>query len=69
MKVDLTINDFPSNKANCATCTQKSTLFCVRNRRSKTFGNRAGYVKNDSTGSYDGVIYRCPNYQGPFQTA
>lgn len=63
MNEQITIDDFPSDRANCATCTRKGGG-CPR--REKRYPN--GYVKSSVNGDYTGIIYRCPNYTGPYET-
>lgn len=57
-----TIEDFPSNKANCGTCTRKGGA-CARSEKR----HPNGYIKNSQTGEVAGIIYGCPNYTGPFK--
>ena len=61
MNVQYNLEDFPSDKANCGTCTRKGG-HCLRSE--KRFPN--GLVRNSLTGNFDGVIYRCVNYTGKF---
>ena len=60
----MTIDDFPTDRANCATCTQRRSLFCERMRVRS--GVRGGYLHGPS-GSVTGVIYRCVNYVGRYR--
>ena len=54
-----TIEDFPSDRANCGNCTRKGGS-CARSE--KQYPN--GYVKDSQTGEISGIIYCCPNYTG-----
>jgi len=62
MKVELTLEDFPSDKKNCGNCTRKAGV-CPRRKKS----NQNGYVMNSVTGEVGGIIYCCPNYTGHFE--
>ena len=57
-----TIEDFPSDKANCGNCTRKGGV-CPRSQ--KRFPN--GYIMNSLTGEISGIIYCCPHYTGRFK--
>lgn len=68
MKVPLpTLDDLPSNKANCATCTRKGG-FCPRNKNIKSRGRSIqhnGLLYNEA-GDCTGMIAGCLNYTGPY---
>lgn len=58
----LTIDDFPQDKANCATCTQKMRMLCEREKHKADKGTIKG-----PNGNISGVIYRCVNYEGKYK--
>ena len=60
MKVDITLDDFPQDRANCGNCTRKGGA-CVRSKNNKTQHNGNLYGFNSEV---TGVIYRCVNYTG-----
>lgn len=65
MKRDLipTIEDLPTNKANCATCTRKGGD-CARNKDIKNHQHNG--LLYGLNGDIVGMIVRCVNYTGPF---
>ena len=64
MKVPLpTLDDLPTNKANCATCTRKGG-YCPRNKTRKNKQHN-GLLYNDA-GECTGMIAGCLNYTGPY---
>ena len=64
MKVPIpTIEDFPSDRANCGTCTRKGG-YCPRSKSNKRQHNGLLYGFNKEV---IGIIYRCPNYTGKYQ--
>lgn len=57
-----TIDDLPTHKKSCATCTYRG-IDCPRmNKRYPQ-----GYVKNTLTGETGGMIACCQNYEGKFK--
>lgn len=62
MKTIITLDDFPSNEANCGNCTRKGGG-CLRSKSDKTIHN--GYMYGIG-GDPSGIIYRCPHYTGPY---
>ena len=60
----LTLEDFPPNKKNCATCTRKGGA-CERSKNNKQQHN--GYIYSPINKEPSGIIYCCPNYTGPFK--
>ncbi len=64
MKIPIpTLEDFPSDRANCGNCTRKGGS-CPRSKNNKQQHNGLLYGLN---GEVSGIIYRCLNYTGPFQ--
>ena len=61
MQVIPTINDFPTDKRNCATCQQTASALCERDKRKA----HKGYLKG-LYGEISGVIYCCVNYIGKY---
>lgn len=68
MKVPLpTLDDLPTNKANCATCTRNGG-YCPRNKSIKSSGHSTqhnGLLYNEA-GECTGMIAGCLNYTGPY---
>lgn len=60
----ITLEDLPSDKANCGNCTRKLGV-CLRTHSNKRQHN--GYFY-DSNGEVVGMITKCPNYTGPFDS-
>lgn len=58
-----TIDDLPTNKANCLTCTRKSVL-CWRRRHTKS--NPNDYLKSPN-GEIGGMVCWCPHYTGEYE--
>ena len=56
-----TLDDFPQDQANCATCTRKGGA-CARTGKSTP----NGLLRNPCTGEISGMIIYCPNYTGPY---
>lgn len=61
----LSLDDFPSDKKNCGTCTRKSGI-CPRTKSDKTIHN--GYLYG-TAGEPSGIIYCCPHYTGLYEQA
>lgn len=63
MKIPIpTIDDFPSDRANCGNCTRKGGV-CARSKsKQRHNGLLMGYA-----GEVTGIIYCCPSYTGPYQ--
>lgn len=59
MNVQLTIDDLPQGKKNCATCTYRGPG-CARMQ--KRYPN--GMVKSSVTGEIGGIIAGCVHYKG-----
>lgn len=57
-----TLDDFPSDRANCATCTRKGGS-CARSNKNTP----NGIVRNSMTGDVGGIIYRCQHYTGQYE--
>lgn len=64
MKVEMTMDDFQQDKANCATC-ERQDASCPRAKWRKDHHN--GYIKNSQTGDVGGIIYCCPHYTGIYK--
>ncbi len=62
MKVDITLEDFPNDRANCGNCTRRGGA-CARTKNDKRVHNGCLYGIG---GEVTGVIYRCPHYTGAF---
>ena len=62
MTVGLTINDLPTDRASCATCTNND-IFCERRKKQYP----GGHVRNSVTGETGGIIACCVNYEGKFK--
>ena len=63
MKIIPTIDDFPSDRPNCDNCTRKGGP-CPRSKNNKQVHNGLLHGFNKEV---TGIIYRCPNYTGPFR--
>ena len=59
-----TLDDLPTDRASCATCTNGG-VGCPRSKSNKRFPN--GYVLNSLTGEIGGIIACCPHYTGKFK--
>lgn len=64
MKVEMTMDDFQQDKANCATC-ERQDASCPRAKWRKDHHN--GYIRNSLTNEVAGIIYCCPHYDGKFK--
>ena len=64
MEAMMTLDDFPSNKKNCATCTRKGGG-CERSKNNKQQHN--GILYNQDTKLPSGIIYCCIHYTGPYE--
>ena len=62
MNVQLTLEDFPQDRANCGNCTRKGGA-CARSKSDKTIHNGNIFGKN---GEVSGVIYKCVHYTGKY---
>lgn len=62
MTTPITLDDFPTNEANCATCTRTAGE-CARSKANKHFPN--GMCKGIN-GETAGIIYRCQHYMGRY---
>ena len=62
MKVLLTLDDLPQDRANCATCTRKGGA-CLREKKDKRVHN--GYIYG-LTGEPTGFIAGCSHYTGKY---
>lgn len=63
MNVQITLDDFPQDRANCGNCTRKGGA-CARSKSDKTIHN--GNIYNH--GEVSGVIYKCIHYTGRFES-
>ena len=61
MEALMTLDDFPSDKRNCATCTRKGGD-CERSKSNKQQHN--GVLYSPLTGEPSGIVYCCPHYTG-----
>ncbi len=57
-----TLEDLPSNKRNCGTCTRQGGS-CAR---SKSKNSSNGYIKSSVTNEISGMICCCPHYTGRY---
>lgn len=62
MNVQITLEDFPQDRANCGNCTRNGGA-CARSKNDKTIHN--GNIYNN--GEACGVIYKCVHYTGRFE--
>lgn len=64
MKIPIpTLDDFPSDKANCGNCTRQGGG-CPRNRNNKNKQHNGLLYGYDA--EVTGIIYKCPNYTGVY---
>lgn len=61
---DITLDDFPADRANCATCTRNGGV-CPRNNANKNKQHNGILygIGNEPTG----IIYRCVHYTGRYE--
>lgn len=62
MNVQITLEDFPQDRANCGNCTRNGGA-CARSKGDKTIHNGNIY----GHGEVCGVIYKCVHYTGRFE--
>lgn len=63
MRADLTLEDFPSDRASCATCTRTGGV-CPRNNQNKNKQHNG--ILYGIANEPAGIIYRCTHYTGKY---